>query len=185
MAQLNSTSNEGPGGSGKRRGVMRMVRHNLRVDMTPMVDLGFLLITFFVITTELTKPTVMNLYMPKEDGPPMELGESGALTVLLNGNKIYYYNGKWDDAIRTNTITETNFSGGNDLRRIINEKQRKLDVTAKNREGRNELMLLIKPGSKASYKNVIDMLDEATISMVKKYAIIKLSGDEEAWLKEK
>lgn len=185
MGQLNSTSNESPGGSRKRRGVMRMTRHNLRVDMTPMVDLGFLLITFFVITTELTKPTVMNLYMPKEDGPPMGLGESGALTVLLDGNKMYYYNGKWEDAIKKNTIRETSFSGNNDLRKIISDKQRKLDATAKNKEGRNVLMLLIKPGSKASYKNVVDVLDEATISMVKKYAILKISEEERKWVEQK
>ena len=185
MAQLNSANNESQGSSRKRRGVMRMVRHNLRVDMTPMVDLGFLLITFFVITTELTKPTVMNLYMPKEDGPPMDLGESNALTVLLNENKIYYYNGKWDDAIKTNTIRETNLSGNNDLRKIIGDKQKKLDVTATSKEGRDGLMLLIKPNRKASYKNVVDVLDEATITMVKKYAIIKLSADEKVWLNEK
>jgi biopolymer transport protein ExbD len=185
MAQLNSTSNESPGGSRKRRGVMRLVRHNLRVDMTPMVDLGFLLITFFVITTELTKPTVMNLYMPKEDGPPMDLGESNALTVLLDGNKIYCYNGNWYDAVTTNTIRETNLSGNNGLRKIIGDKQRKLDVFFKDNGGRNGLMLLIKPASNASYKNVVDILDEAAISMMKRYAIIKLSDDEKAWLKEK
>ncbi len=185
MAQLNSTGNESPVNPRKRRGVIRMVKHNLRVDMTPMVDLGFLLITFFVITTELAKPTAMNLYMPKDGGPPTELGASNALTVLLDKDKMYYYNGDWKDAIKTGGIIETNFSGTADLRKVIGEKQLLLDVTQKNKEGRDGLMLLIKPGNEVSYKNVVDVLDETTISMVKKYAIVKQSVDEKAWLKEK
>lgn len=184
MAQLNSTANESPVTPRKRRGVIGMIKHNLRVDMTPMVDLGFLLITFFVITTELAKPTAMNLYMPK-DGPPTELGASNALSVLLDKDKIYYYNGDWNEAIKTGGIIETNLSGTADLRKIISEKQQLLDVTQKNKEGRSGLMLLIKPGNDVSYKTVVDVLDETTISMVKKYAIVKQSPDEKTWLKEK
>ena len=184
MTQLNSTGSDGTLSSRKRRGVVRMVKHNLRVDMTPMVDLGFLLITFFVITTELAKPTAMDLYMPK-DGEPTPLGQSNALTVLLDNNKIYYYNGEWKDAIKAGDIIKTNFSGKADLRKIIGEKLRQLDITAKNKEGRDGLMVLIKPGSNSFYKEVITVLDEKIISRVKKYAIVKLSADEKAWLKEK
>ena len=167
-----------------RAGVRRMVKHNLRVDMTPMVDLGFLLITFFVITTELAKPTAMDLYMPK-DGPDMPLGESGALTVLVDNNKLYSYNGKWEDAIKNNSIMQTSFSGTADLRKIIEDKQKLLDVTAAKKEGRDGLMLVIKPGQDAFYKNVVDVLDEITISRVKKYAIVKQSDEERKWLQGK
>ena len=81
----------------RKAGVQGMIKHNLKIDMTPMVDLGFLLITFFVITTELAKPTAMDLFMPK-DGKPMPLGKSNALTVLLDQDKLYYYHGEWNDA---------------------------------------------------------------------------------------
>jgi len=145
-----------------------------------MVDLGFLLIAFFVITTELNKPTVMNLAMPKE-GPPSDLGCSNALTVLLDKNSsIYYYQCDWDRAEKTGMIFTTDFSAKG-LRRIINEKQRELDLHKIS--GRDELMLLIKPASGASYKNVVDVLDEATINMVKKYAIVPLAPGEAAWIK--
>jgi hypothetical protein len=117
--------------------------------------------------------------MPKDGGPPTELGASNALTVLLDMDKIYYYNGEWKDAIKTGGIIETNLSGTADLRKVIGEKQLLLDVSQKNKEGRDGLMLVIKPG------NVVDVLDETTISMVKKYAIVKQSVDEKAWLKEK
>jgi biopolymer transport protein ExbD len=169
----------------RKAGVPRMIKHYLKIDMTPMVDLGFLLISFFVITTELTKPTVMDLYMPKDAVPPTELGKSNALTILLDDNKMYYYNGEWDGAVKTRNIIETDLSGKADLRKVIGDKQRQLDITAKDKEGRDGLMILIKPGSKTSYKRVIDVLDEMTINMVKKYAVIKLSEEEKSWLKTK
>ena len=185
MSQLNLTDNAGSAISRKRAGVQGMTKHSLRIDMTPMVDLGFLLISFFVITTELSKPTVMNLYMPA-DGPPMDLGKSNALTLLLDrNNAIYYYNGDWKEAIIKGDIVKTNFSGSNSLREVIIKKQDWLDVNNKTKEGRNGLMLLIKPGDGASYKNVVDALDEATINMVKKYAVVKISAEEINWLKEK
>ena len=168
----------------RRAGVRRMVKQHMKIDMTPMVDLGFLLITFFVITTELAKPTAMDLYMPK-NGPDMPLGESSALTVLVSNNKLYYYNGKWEHAIKNNSIMQTSFSGISDLRNIIEDKQKLLDATAAKKEGRDGLMLVIKPGIDAFYKNVVDVLDEITISRVKKYAIVKLSEDEKKWLHEK
>jgi biopolymer transport protein ExbD len=170
----------------KRPGVRRMLKHNLKVDMTPMVDLGFLLITFFVITTELSKPTMMNLYMPK-DGPPIDLGESNALSFLLGkDNAVYYYNGDWENAKKENEIFKTTYSGVDGMRKIINEKQRRLDAFInKNKEGRDGLMLLIKAGKEASYKNVIAVLDEVTINIVKKYAVVKLSADETDFLRNK
>ncbi len=182
MTQLNSTGNESPAGFRKRRGVMRMAKHSLKVDMTPMVDLGFLLITFFVITTELAKPTVMDLYMPK-DGKPTPLGSSTALTVLLDDNKMYYYSGIWEDAVKTGGVIETSLSGKADLRKVIGDKLRQLDKTAKNKEGRDGLMVLIKPGGNACYKEVINVLDEMTINRVKKYALVKMTGEETVWLK--
>jgi biopolymer transport protein ExbD len=165
-----------------RAGSRRRAGHQLKIDMTPMVDLGFLLISFFVITAELARPTTMDLIMPKDRGQPSELGESSALTVLLDNDRLFYYHGKWEEALKNNAIIQTSFSGSTGLRKIIGEKQRQLDMSAKNKEGRNGLMLLIKPGDRAAYKNIVDLLDEATISMVKKYAIIRLSEQEKDWL---
>jgi len=179
MTDIQSTET----GTRRRPGFYRAKKLKIRVDMTPMVDLGFLLIAFFVITAELNKPSVVHLSMPKEGGPPTTLGESGALTLLLDANnRLYYYHGDWEKALSAGEIFETNFSVSNGIGKIIREKQQRLDVINKT-EGRNVLMLLIKPGAEASYQNVIDALDEAAINVVKKYAILKMEPEESQWMK--
>lgn len=167
-----------------RKGFGRRIKHNLRVDMTPMVDLGFLLISFFVMATQLSQPKVMDLYMPAE-GPPTDLGLSNALTIILDGdNRIYYYHGDWESASSSGDIFQTSYSGKTGLRNIIEAKQRALDQNSKSKEGRSGMMLLIKPTQESSYKNLVDVLDEIIISMVKKYAIIPLTPGETAWLEK-
>lgn len=181
MAQINITD-QPANVARKRAGVKRMIRHHLKVDMTPMVDLGFLLISFFVITTELSKPTAMDLAMPKE-GVPSELAESAALTVFTKDDNIYCYQGKWEEAVSKRSISPVQLSGENSLRAVISKMQISLDNNKALEKGREELMLLIKPGPGTSYKTVVDLLDEATISMVKKFAVIQQTPEEENWLK--
>lgn len=168
----------------KRAGVRQMIKHNLKIDMTPMVDLGFLLISFFVITTELSKPTAMDIIMPTQ-GQPIELKDSDAVTILLDkDNTIWYYLGSWEKAKSNNTIFKTTFSGKDGLRKILNDKQHFLDGFNKE-EGRNGLMLLVKPTSNASYKNLVDVLDEVTINVIKKYVVVNPSQEEIEWLIKK
>jgi biopolymer transport protein ExbD len=153
---------------GRKAGVRRMQKHSLKTDMTPMVDLGFLLITFFVITAELSKPIVMNLYMP-DDGKPMPVANSKGLTFLLGGNNhIFYYSGEETEALKNASIYSTTYTG---IGNVIREKQKMLD--SKQPDGRNELVVLIKADKAASYKNVVDALDEMTIHGVTRYALVK------------
>jgi len=152
----------------------------LKIDMTPMVDLGFLLITFFVFTTTISTPTVADLFMPKDKTiDPQKLSKSLALTILLDDdNKIYYYHGDLEDALKTNEIYETNYSTYKGLGEIIRQKQKDIDASGKFKEGRKGLMLVIKPTSSSVYKNVIDALDEVMINDVKKYAIVEPAEEE-------
>lgn len=165
----------------RKREIARPKKYALRIDMTPMVDLGFILITFFVISVQLTKPASVKLYMPKEAGTPTTLGESDALTVLLDNDRIYYYEGDWNKASAQNKIYSTSYDVKDGLGQVIREKQKWLDMYNK-KEGRSGLMLLVKPSSGASYQNVIDALDEAVINGVKKYTILKIDAEEKIWL---
>lgn len=176
MAAVNPSDNQ----QLPRAGVKRMKKNNLRIDMTPMVDLGFLLISFFVITTELTRPTTMNLNMPA-DGPPSELAYKYALTIMpTQDNRLFYYTGSFEDAAAANAIYETNWAGPGSLRSVISQKQRLLDADLRSKEKRKGLMLLIKPLPGASYANVVNLLDEAVIDDVKKYALLKISPEEKS-----
>ena len=166
--------------SRRKAGVKGQKKERLKIDMTPMVDLGFLLISFFIITAELSEPRSMKLNAPK-DGPPSELGNSSALTVIVAGNdKIYYYRGNWDDAVKQNKIVRTDLYSSS-LRNTIIQQKRGLDLNDNKKDG---LMLLIKSTGDASYKNIVDILDEALINDVKRYAIVTTEAAELAWVND-
>lgn len=160
----------------RRKGAYRAKKHSLRVDMTPMVDLGFLLIAFFVITTEMNKPAIADLYMPK-DGDSTKIPESKVLTLLLSSdNNIFYHEGDWKTAVAKNEINKTDFSN-NGIRNVIQKKQSDMN------DKRNDLMILFKAGENVSYQNIIDMLDEMLINDVRKYTLLKISSEEKEFLK--
>ena len=145
--------------------------------MTPMVDLGFLLITFFIFTTTMSESKAMKLFMPTDKGKS-ELGESKALTVLLaQNNKVYAYPGKFEDAVKQNKIILTNYDESFGIGNLIRLKQEQLQQTDK-KEGRDGLVFLIKPTAQSSYKNVVDALDETIINGVKKYMVLDPSAEE-------
>ena len=165
----------------RRAGVRKAIHRNLKIDMTPMVDLGFLLIAFFVMTSEMKRKAVTKLNMPK-DGPVMPVPLSKSITLLLDGaDRVFYYEGIFSDAIKNNGIRQTNFSVKDGIGKIIREKQARLDVGS-DTEKRNGLMLMIKPTENASYQSLIDALDETLINDVKKYVVWKADEEEKKWL---
>ena len=155
----------------------RKLHNSPRMDMTPMVDLGFLLITFFIFTTTMFESKAMKLFMPTDKGKS-ELGESKALTVMLaQNNKVYAYPGKFEDAVKQNKIILTNYDESFGIGNLIRLKQEQLQQTDK-KEGRDGLVFLIKPTAQSSYKNVVDALDETIINGVKKYMVLDPSAEE-------
>ncbi|HUR12769.1 MAG TPA: biopolymer transporter ExbD [Flavitalea sp.] len=166
MAEMNTS---GGGGHKQGPGVKKAKKLSTRVDLTPMVDLGFLLITFFIFTTTMSQPTAMNLFLPKDTEKPEEqnkLKESGALTVMLaKDNTVYYYEGIL--APDGSNFKSTNFK---EVRTIIINKKRSTDP--------KDFMVVIKPGPLATYKNTVDMLDEMQINDVKRYAMVDISDVE-------
>jgi biopolymer transport protein ExbD len=150
----------------KKTGVKRLPKKGIAVDLTPMVDLGFLLITFFIVTTSLTVPTIAKLVLPKDDKISTLVCESCTLTLFPQANnEIVYYEGIPGNStiLRTTTFSE---KGG--LRNLIQTKQQK--VLAE-KGTKDEMVVIIKPGKKSSYKNVIDILDEMQINNVTQYFV--------------
>jgi len=131
------------------------------IDMTPMVDLAFLLLTFFVLTTNLNQAWTLKIEMPSkpEKTTSKPINQERALTlVLADQNRIYWYAG-----VNISEAKITDFSAGG-IRKLIAEKK----VTV------NNLYVLIKPSDKSQYKNVIDILDEMLIAGQKDFSIVDL-----------
>jgi biopolymer transport protein ExbD len=167
-------------GPARKRDKRRAKKLSTRVDLTPMVDLGFLLITFFFVTTVWAKPHVLKVNVPAI-GEGTRLGMNAALTVLAGSdNKIFYYHGRWEDALREGNYGITGYALNGGIGDIIRQKQLAMDRSYKG--GRREMMLLIKASSKASYKNVVDLLDEMLINGVLKYALVDMTAEEKILL---
>ena len=111
-----------------KAGVNRIKKADLKIDMTPMVDLGFLLISFFIFTTEISKPAITNLYMPK-DGDPTKIPGSRSLTILLGDNDhAFYYNGDMNQAIKNNQVFQTSYDEINGIGNIIRQDKMTLRI---------------------------------------------------------
>lgn len=167
MASIDS----GGGDSGHKKGpgVKKAKKLSTRVDMTPMVDLGFLLITFFIFTATMSTPAAMQLFMPKDTDKKEEQNkakESGSLTVMLGkADQVYYYEGML--AVDGSNFKSTNFKG---IRDIIIDKKRRTPP--------EDLVVVIKPNEEATYKNTVDMLDEMTINGIKRFALVDITPQE-------
>lgn len=181
MKEINIAGNDPSTPPGRKVGVKRMKKHNLKIDMTPMVDLGFLLISFFVITTELSRPKAMDLYMPA-DGPSTPTPKSKTITFLAGANnKLFYYFGEEKDAGIREPVFNTSWDEKKGIGKIISEKQLQLDNV---KGGRDAMVVIIKAGKESTYKNVVDILDEMTIHGVKTYAIVKPGNKELQYLEK-
>lgn len=201
MAQLDT----GGGDSGKH-GKKRAKKQSTRVDMTPMVDLAFLLLTFFVLTSTFSKPKAMEINFPADNEDPSKNQKvNNAITFLLTkDDKIFHYSGEFYPANNTDgkvptALVKTNFSKDG-LRKLLLEKNKPTieainaleekykkkeiaDTTFKRlaigEKGKFEaLTVLVKTDDKATYKNVIDLIDELNITQVGKYAIVDMMPQE-------
>ena len=163
----------GGGGGGKKKGgKVRVKKSSTRIDMTPMVDLAFLLLTFFVMTTTLNKPQAMQINMPdkpKEDDKPPEVNEKNVLTLVLGDNdKIYWYMGITDPEVK---VTDFSATG---IRKVLLEKKAELP----------KLIVLIKSLDEARYKNMVDIMDEMNISSVQRFALVEITDVDKDLVKE-
>ncbi|MCD8741667.1 biopolymer transporter ExbD [Mucilaginibacter roseus] len=168
MAELN-TSAAGSGRKGTRK------RASTRVDLTAMVDLAFLLITFFIMTTTLSKPKIMAIAMPDDPGDDTELlvSENRTLTVCLGkDNKALWYLGRAEQPILKPTVAGY---GKNGVRKAL------LDARAYVRKNYGKtLMVIVKPADSSKYENLVNTIDELDITQVPAYAIADIAPQDNA-----
>ena len=195
--------------SGGKNGKSKQKKFAVRVDFTPMVDMNMLLITFFMLCTTLSKPQTMEISMPSNDKSITEqqksmVKASQAITLLLGAdNKLYYYEGEPNykdytslketsytpDGIRS-ILLQKNVAAVNKVRSL---KLQKLDLKISEEEYRKQVSeiksgkdtptVIIKATDDASYKNLIDALDEMQICNIGKYVITDIAEADEFLMK--
>ena len=179
MAELNT------GGGDSKGKKVRSKKQDAGVDLTAMVDLAFLLITFFMLTTSLSKPQSMNLAMPDKDDtkvnePVLDVADDRTLTILLGEkNKMVWYYGLPKTPIEGPTVVGY---GKNGIRKELLAKTK--SVVAKYGDPKKGLIVLVKASKKSTYRNLVDILDEIAITKVPTYAIVDITPEEKAMLEK-
>jgi len=186
------------GGGHKKGGKKRSKKASTRIDFTPMVDLGFLLITFFMLATSLIKQQTMEITMPSdkkvtEENQTVAKASQAVTLILAKDDRVFYYFGQPE----ASNILETNYSSTG-LRKILLEKNYDIakqveelkgekaktkmedDVYRKKlselKSGKEAPVVRIMATDDASYKNLVDALDEMNISSISRYAIVDLDS---------
>ncbi len=166
MAELDTS-----GGGKHKGGKIRSKKSSTRVDLTAIVDLAFLLITFFMYTTTLQKPKAMNLAMPDNSVQKSRLAiaASRSMTILLGSHhKVEWYMGEAGKSAHT----VDNFGKDGIRKAILDNKQKVADTHS----GDEKLMeVVIKPSDKSTYADLVAILDEMKITNIQIYAIVKIT----------
>jgi biopolymer transport protein ExbD len=157
-----------------------------RIDLTPMVDLGFLLITFFMYTTTMARPRVMDLHMPynprKEVKPPVIPAESTIVLLPTGADSIAFYPGTQQASAG---IKWCNYSSNNSLRSLIQKEiSRVAHLPNTFSNAAHKLHVLIKPDTSAPYDAVVHCLDEMAISEVPYYTIMRITAEEQTAIRK-
>jgi biopolymer transport protein ExbD len=184
-------------------------KHSVHIDMTPMVDLMCLLITFFMLTTAFSKPKIMEIVLPEkikknEKVDPPKIAESRTINIILGPeDKIYYYNGKVSDPKNPPPLQVTDFSEKG-IRMLLLDRNTALfkkikqfndDIAAgkiiiprdsvQKAVGKLKTdddtgpIIRIMAYKKATYGNFVDILDEMSIIGVARYTFVDISLIEE------
>ncbi len=193
-------SAEGGGGGGKgKHEKKRAKKSSTKVDMTPMVDLAFLLLTFFMLTATFNKPKTLEITFPKESTEvPTKIPDELATTFLVGEktDEVYYYQGKFSDTTKLQQLD----LGKNGIRKFLLTRNKKIDEQIKDLEARfkkDEIadstfsrlrgaaknakdapFVIVKTCKISKYKTVIDIIDELNICNVGKYAVVDISPAE-------
>jgi biopolymer transport protein ExbD len=167
--------NTGGGGGKPKGGKPKAKKSSTRIDMTPMVDLAFLLLTFFMLTTSFSTPKTMEIVMPDKkpiDQPDIKINDKDVMNLIMAGdNKLYYYIGIENPQVEQAAYSATNEKS---IRKILlSEKQKNIQ-----RNGKDKFMVLIKATKEAKYKNVVDIFDEMNVSAISRYALVDITPAE-------
>lgn len=166
------------GGGGGKHGSKgpKQKKKSTRIDMTAMVDVAFLLLTFFILTTTLATPKAMELVKPPktdDDTNQQPVKESKVMTFILGDkDKVHYYQG-----VTEPKVFSTDFSAEG-VRKVILDHLNKFPNRCNlvdDAPGCWDPIFVLKPSKISKYKNMVDILDEMRINKVPKYALAEFT----------
>lgn len=196
------------GGGHEGKGKKRAKKGSTRVDMTPMVDLAFLLLTFFVLTSTFSKPKIMSLVYPAKQDKEVKNEDiqkiNNAITFLLSDDRIFYYQGEFykkdnEKGEKPTSLEETTFGysgvrklladlnsyvlvGKNELKAKLDSKMIKkseyLEGIKELKKNNEALKVLIKTDDLATCRNFIDLIDELRINEIGVMAPVEMMPEE-------
>ncbi len=187
MAEIDTSG----GGKKKGPGVKKAKKLSTRIDLTPMVDLGFLLITFFIFTTTMSKPKTMEIMMPTEDSIKKENQTKAkdycTMTILLSKeHRVYYYIGLADDPLAPPALEVTYFQNRNGIRdALIAHKKKVYEERLNGMPGHkadDEPVIIIKPDVNSQYEDMVNILDEMQINGLNTYAMIDITDVDKGFI---
>jgi biopolymer transport protein ExbD len=164
MAQVQEKQTSGKGNRKRSRA------NGFHLDMTPMVDLAFLLLTFFMLTTTFTRLQTMELNLPDGNGADTPIPGKNALNIVLDEqDKVYYFFGYPGDDPQ---VERTDFSARGIRQLLLQDRVR----------SNPNLVVLVKATEKARFKNLVDTLDELKLTETRKYALVDLQEEDRTLL---
>lgn len=147
------------------KGKVRSKKVSVKIDMTPMVDLAFLLLTFFILTATFRDQLVMDVYMPDKNEVTQEPPRVSADDVLNlspgKDGRLYWWMGI------DPPVQQTSYSKEGLRKLLLNKKTE-----------RPRLVVLIKPMDESKYNSMVDILDEMNITAIPTYTIVALTSAE-------
>ena len=146
-------------GKGKKKKQGR--RLGVRIDMTPLVDVAFLLLTFFMYTTSMSRPQTMEINLPPDKNVKVEIAESNLMTLRINDKGVIY----WNVALDAPKIIEFK-----DLKAFLVDKQASIP----------KLTVLLKIDRLGKYKMMVDLIDELNNSGVQRFSLAPLGDPDKA-----
>jgi biopolymer transport protein ExbD len=154
-------------GKQKHGGKKKRKRINVRVDMTPMVDVAFLLLTFFMLTTSMSKPQTMEINLPPTDIEgkvnDVQVAASNLLTVRVRDDFKVFWNIGEEDPVAVD--------GSDRKAKLVS-----LGKLLKERSAANpKLITLIKIDDKAKYIDMVDVMDEMNINGITRFSIAPMA----------
>jgi len=147
-------------GKGKKKKARRL---GIRIDMTPLVDVALLLLTFFMYTTSMSRPQTMEINLPPDKDVKVEIAESNLLTLRINEKGEIFWNSGIESPKRLDPAEQLKF---------LREKS----------QGNPKLTTLVKVDREGRYEMLVNIIDELNLAGIQRFSIAPLLDADKALL---